>query len=204
MKKIPWNEVLGKVSFFLSLISLTISCCIAYSCNIGKDGASEVLAAFSIIVTLLIGWNIYSALDIQSNIKRTETKYVELLSTHKEMEKRLITNDNIIGALTLARVAQVEASVKKGSEISLDFNLIYDTLKAVKLLEKYHQYSEANGCIWVLINSSYPKNFKLSQEQLGFLMKEFDEIKSTLTNHPQLKDFMNNLNADANLQQPSN
>jgi len=78
------------IMVFISLVFSIISLCrtLPRSCdNLGFDYMGVIVAIFSLLVTILIGWNIYTALDIGKEmkiIKNEQSKIKEQLKTFDE------------------------------------------------------------------------------------------------------------------------
>lgn len=81
---------LSCIMVVLSLVFSIISLCRTFPRNcesFGFDYMGVIVAVFSILVTILIGWNIYTALDIGKEmkiIKKEQTKNKEHLKAFDE------------------------------------------------------------------------------------------------------------------------
>ena len=63
MKKENWALVLSIVSVVISIIAICISC--PHKAELGFDYQGVIVGILALLVTMLIGWNIYSIIDIR-------------------------------------------------------------------------------------------------------------------------------------------
>lgn len=86
--KINMTIVLSVLSLTLSLVTIVL-----WSCNAGGFSAVNIdtfigviVALLAIIVTVAIGWQIYAAMDLRSNIAKLDERVKEVEMLRKRME----------------------------------------------------------------------------------------------------------------------
>ena len=93
----------------LSLVSFTIAIYILY-CNKEFYGGSDfiynpdsvVVGSFGLIVTLLVGWQIYKSVEVDRDIDRKINKAVKMLikeTSEKEVETNILSNMQVASVL---------------------------------------------------------------------------------------------------------
>lgn len=70
--------IFSVIAFMLSGFSVLMSGCVAFSLPLDGNNASFTLGTLSLLVTVLIGWQIYSKIDIEIRVKETEKELRDL------------------------------------------------------------------------------------------------------------------------------
>ena len=115
-----------------------------YYQNMGVDYLGLIVAIFAIIVTVLVGWQIYSTIRAKDEIDRVKKEAQSLAESHKEAlkqeyDKRISELENSNKTL-IAKLDKLEASINVNANISkfqADYVLATSILKFSQLaLEK--------------------------------------------------------------------
>ena len=80
MKKESWALLLSSVAVLISLVAICVAC--PHKAELGFDYQGVIVGILSLLVTVLIGWQIYNALEIKKEIKK------EIDSSLSQFEKR--------------------------------------------------------------------------------------------------------------------
>lgn len=76
----------GFYSQIISILAIIIAGCAAFTLPFESDNASFVLGTLTLLVTLLVGWQIYSAIDVKSQISKAAKVTEELERVKKKIE----------------------------------------------------------------------------------------------------------------------
>lgn len=82
MKKENWALVLSGIAIAISIIALCISC--PHKAELGFDYQGVLVGVLSLLVTILIGWNIYTIIDIKTQEIRLMKYQLEHHSWYKK------------------------------------------------------------------------------------------------------------------------
>ena len=89
MKKESWALLLSSVAVLISLVAICVAC--PHKAELGFDYQGVIVGVLSLLVTILIGWQIYTFIDINKKSKELEeAKTAALIST--ERNNALTTN----------------------------------------------------------------------------------------------------------------
>ena len=85
--------IVSWIALGISIIALFFSLCKGTH---SADSFGSLAIVLSILVTILVGWNIYTFIDIKGTIKQIDKMKIdiEVLRQTKEDKKRLIQNPN--------------------------------------------------------------------------------------------------------------
>lgn len=76
----------GCYSLIISILSIIIAGCAAFTLPFDCDKASFVLGTLTMLVALLVGWQIYSTIDVKSQISKATKASEELEQLKKKIE----------------------------------------------------------------------------------------------------------------------
>lgn len=71
------NLSLSKLSAILSVLAIFIAGISAFSLEMNLENASFVLGTLTLLVTLLIGWQIYNKIELEDRVRKELDKYVK-------------------------------------------------------------------------------------------------------------------------------
>lgn len=71
------NLSLSKLSAILSVLAIFIAGISAFSLEMNLENASFVLGTLTLLVTLLIGWQIYNKIELEDRFRKELDKYVK-------------------------------------------------------------------------------------------------------------------------------
>lgn len=160
-KKIRFYQI---TYLFLLISAFLLNCaCIIIVAHLAPRGVSLdfdyygiIVGVLSILVTVLIGWNIYSVVDLK-RIK--EEQYSTLMNIQAE-------NQQIKRGVLLSR-AQIEEdfAIICGSGVEERPYVISHTLKAIYLWAEIGEYDKANNCVnFIILALSEPTIIKCSKQ----------------------------------------
>lgn len=82
MKKESWALLLSSVAVLISLVAICVAC--PHKAELGFDYQGVIVGVLSLLVTILIGWQIYTFIDINKKSKELEeAKTAALISTER-------------------------------------------------------------------------------------------------------------------------
>ena len=70
MKKESWALLLSSVAVLISLVAICVAC--PHKAELGFDYQGVIVGVLSLLVTILIGWQIYTFIDINKKSKELE------------------------------------------------------------------------------------------------------------------------------------
>lgn len=97
----PWyiRAILVFVALVFSIISLCVNCPRIFTKdNLGFDYIGVIVGVLSLMVTLLVGWNIIYAINSKNQIKGEIKKYVDeaIKETKEDMTRHFITEETTL------------------------------------------------------------------------------------------------------------
>ena len=78
------------VAIVISLVAIVIASFIAFTLPFDSDNASFTLGTLTLLIALLVGWQIYSIIDVQKQIEKANkvSKEIELFKEKIEIESK--------------------------------------------------------------------------------------------------------------------
>ena len=70
MKKESWALLLSSVAVLISLVAICVAC--PHKAELGFDYQGVIVGILSLLVTVLIGWNIYTFIDIKGTSQKID------------------------------------------------------------------------------------------------------------------------------------
>lgn len=123
------------IALLTSLVAMTIAGFTAYTLPINSDNASFALGTLSSLVALLVGWQIYSTIDIKEQIRKT----TELTKEFEELKRKTAIESNsalFVSLSQLGRFAYNKVNAKDDSATMARAEAIMSLLNALCLWEK--------------------------------------------------------------------
>lgn len=153
----------------LSLILSIISLCNSHPCTNGLDYIGVIVGILSLLVTILIGWNIYTVIDF--NKKKEELAKNEAVLS--ELILRVNNNTTADSAALEFYFAYLYAYLLTHNEpLGLGFWYINHTLNAVLKYSEIAKYKECNALIEMLLSTiTEPSKIKVNKERKEGLLK---------------------------------
>ena len=199
-KIILWIFVI--FNFVTNIILLVLSYPRSHD-NYGFDYMGIIVGILSLLVTLLVAWNIYSALDIKRELNR---KDIELnREIKKQYEKQSSEISDVFNkfknriekgeALLQANIACANAASIDNTSIDKNYLFILHSLKAIVLWSHTNEYSNANSSIELLIKVLKGKKLALRKNQIirvNGLLAEINNPKM-IDKFDDLDDFIKSL-----------
>ena len=153
------------ISFTFSIISL----CSSLPRNSGMDYIGVIVGILSLLVTILIGWNIYTVIDF--NKKKDELSKNEAVLS--ELILRVNNNTTADSAALEFYFAYLYAYLLTNNEpLGLGFWYINHTLNAILKYSEIAKYKECNALIEMLLSTiTEPSKVKINKERKEGLLK---------------------------------
>lgn len=206
------------VSVLLSLIAIVVSgiaiACVLPDKDLCFDYQGVYVGVLSLLVTLLIGWNIYTVVDFKREIedikKETETK----LKNQKDILDSSIKNTYNTGlkkvgnelsemksrtdkgeALLQANIATSLAASLNKPNVESEYLFISHSIKAIILWANSGEFSNASTNITFLIKVLDPQQVSLRKSQIKSLSEMVDKIPQShkIDNIDALYDYISKL-----------
>ena len=196
-KIILWILVI--FNFVTNIILLVLSYPRSHD-NYGFDYMGIIVGILSLLVTLLVAWNIYSALDIKRELNRKnielnreikkqyEKQSKDIDNTYKEIKKRISKGE----ALLQANIAIANASSIDNKSLSKYNIFISHTIKAVMLWAYIEEFSNANKSIDFMLRVLKDKEVCLTKKQIDAYNDRISKIENQdkIDMMEDLKDFI--------------
>lgn len=202
--------ILSSIAIFFSIVALYTS----RPYNWALDFVGVIISVLTLLVTLLVGWNIYTVVDFKREIedvkKETETK----LNDQKEIFERTIKRAYFDGlrkvghelmemknridkgeALLQANISTSLAASLNSSIVENEFLFISHSIKAVIPWANASEYSNASTNITFLIKVLDPQQVTLRESQIKSLNEMVNKIPNShkIDNIDTLYDYISKL-----------
>lgn len=152
----------------LSLILSIISLCNSHPCTSGLDYIGVIVGILSLLVTILIGWNIYTVIDF--NKKKEELSKNEAVLS--DLILRVNNNTTADSAALEFNFAYLYAYLLTNNEpLGLGFWYINHTLNAILKYSEIAKYKECNALVEMLLSTitEPPKNKSKQEKERRFI-----------------------------------
>lgn len=152
MKKESWALLLSSVAVLISLVTLCVAC--PHKAELGFDYQGVIVGILSLLVTLLIGWQIYNALEIKKEIKK------EIDSSLSQFEKRSL------GAIINSQYTYILRDAYIAKTIN-DYNrYILDLANGLYFASLISDIEKTDFCISNVINALNNKGNKIEESSI--------------------------------------
>lgn len=169
-----WALLLSGLAVLISIITLCLVC--PRNSDLGIDYQGVTVGILSLLVTVLIGWQIYSMLDAK-NIVSNMRQEVKLVTMAADRQAQQLS-------------AAVYGSLADFYRYKEDFiyEYFYNSLLALKHSYDLKDMGVCNAFVRVL-NEHFPVNKPISNFQKSMLLKVIESIKdyNTITNMETLR-----------------
>lgn len=174
MKKENWAFVLSGVSLLVSVIAI---CMAGYRTpELGFDYQGVIVGILSLLVTVLIGWQIYSILDAKNIVSNMKQDVISMATAADKQAHQL--SATVYGALA--------DFYRYRDEYVYEY--FYNSLLALKYSYDIMNIGVCNAYVRVL-NEHFPVNKPISNFQKSMLLNVMESIKddNTITNMETLR-----------------
>ena len=174
MKKESWALLLSSVAVLISLVAICVAC--PHKAELGFDYQGVIVGVLSLLVTILIGWQIYSMIDAKNVIS----------NIRKEVEFVAIAADRQAHQLSAAVYGSLADFYRYKDEFVYEY--FYNSLLALKHHYDLKDIGACNAFVRVL-NQRFPVNKHISNLQKSMLLNVMESIKdyNTITNMETLR-----------------
>ena len=125
--------------------------------NLDFDYYGVIVGILSLLVSLLIGWNIYSVIDL----KRIKEEYKSAISKIQE-DNQLIKN----GMLLSRGQIEEDFAIICGTDVEKRPKVISHTIKALLIWAEIGEFEKANYCVkYLLLIMEHPLIIKCSSNE---------------------------------------
>lgn len=129
MSKSLYALIFSGLAVILSGFSIIMAGCSAFNLPFECNNASFVLGTLTLLATLLIGWQIYSKIDIEIRIKDFE-KYLSQLKKNTELDTKTTL---FVSLAQLGRSAYNKVDLKDDSKLLMKADAIQSLFNALCL-----------------------------------------------------------------------
>lgn len=174
MKKENWALLLSGLSLLISIIAI---CMAGYRTpEFGLDYLGVLVGVLSLLVTVLIGWQIYSMLDAKNAIANIK----------HEVDMVALSADRQAQELSTAVYGSLADFYRNRDEYVYEY--FYNSLLALKHSYDLRSIGACNAYVRVL-NEHFPVNKPISNFQKAMLLNVMESIKdnNTITNMETLR-----------------
>lgn len=169
-RKNLFSIVLSFLAIFFSVIAIYTSQ--PYNWKLNFVGLA--IAILTILVTILIGWNIYSVLDL----KGYKRKYNQLL-LKIERETNYLHNkaDYHYGLSMCYNSISLASSISKGSDENVKYQMYIQGAQGMKILSNMCEFEHCNSVIDILYSTeNATSKIKLTSEERKQIVEVLKEI----------------------------
>ncbi len=202
--------LIGVISLYAAIVS-TILLCQSFPTkgdlnNVNFDYMGIIVGILSVLITILIGWNIFSVLDYKRKVDRLEEQMRQVPSlvqnsinnTHIDTNKKFIDrikSEYGLSALLYMNMSSIFEMYLKPETVNIHSRYLTFILYAISYVSKTDEYKYVEKMISEFFNVVKDINFRLSlneRDQLIEILSQVnhqDDIKGFL----QLRDFIKNI-----------
>lgn len=165
MIKKYWLIVL--VGILLTIPNI-IAICMAYPRDWGIDYLGWIVGILALLTTVLLGWNIYTIIDIKENYKRYSDILNEVdLSQHKQMAYQEYTNWMIYHKLLIGKDPN-----------GLEYSFLYHAALCLYHTSCIKEFDTCRAVVKGMDECLYnPKNVKIKKANLNILLSILQKVR---------------------------
>lgn len=175
MKKDVLIWVISSVSLLLSVIAVCVA--VWRSPELGFDYQGVIIGVLSLLVTVLIGWNIYTLIDL----KKLQGDYREIISG---------TSKHINGNMAIAEGANFmiyHYLITGKDPLGLEYRLIHHGIASIVNASQYGDIPACNNFTDAILQCvPHPENIVIRENEKNELLKLISLVK----NGDKIKDFL--------------
>lgn len=163
------ERIILYIIIIASLVMSTVATCHSFPRIYGIDYIGVIVGILSLLVTILIGWNIYTVIDF--NKKKEELSKNEAVLS--DLILRVNNNTTADSAALEFYFAYLYAYLLTNNEpLGLGFWYINHTLNAILKYSEIAKYKECNALVEMLLSTiTEPPKIKVNKERKEDLLK---------------------------------
>ena len=167
--KIEWKNAMWRVVSALSLVFSIIAICGLFyrTVDLGVDYVGIIIGVLAILVTCLVAWNIYSAIDANQKIKEMRDEIIILRSSidsDKLLSERQI---NKLKAELYDNLVSINRHILGFEKSAVSYHMLIYMVSAIDYLARAEEYAAAE----FQINYYYV----MTKDDLELIKKDFDK-----------------------------
>lgn len=181
------NLIVCFIAIVLSIIAISRTC--YRTVELGFDYLGIIVGVLAILVTFLVGWNIYSAIDAKEKIKFYQDEIDRLKTLQEEQmkafEEKSYKNQ---GDLYITAVSLAEKIITP-SALSLYTDMIFNMVRSIDSLSRAESFTSADAkmryyCLTIKLDmDKFKKNIENETK------KNILELLFEIPNKEKMKDF---------------
>lgn len=194
-KKDIFPIILGIINFALLIPLLCMHFPRIIDSNLGFDYMGVIVGVLSLLVTVLVGWNIFNTLEFKKELEQIKQQLEEKEKTLKELKEEIDDNFekySCKGYETFAEIgiefAKISISnlLKDTKITAIFYNTIRNIVTAICFYAQAEKYNDADEAIETLVIIPKEEYNKLSPEKKNEIMNKIN----TIPNPNKLKNYM--------------
>lgn len=144
--RIKWLISIVCIASILSLILSVTAVCRSYcrSENLGIDYLGIIVGVLAILVTCLVAWNIYTIIDMKSEVKKMQDKQKSFVDAMEEKEKDITKNVFNTQARIYDTAVSFEEQILNPRKERFSTGILIDMISTIDLLSRANKYEEAD------------------------------------------------------------
>lgn len=155
----PFILVLVSFSFLLTTVNVVLLCVICPRKDVFLDGlyfdySGVIVAIFSLLVTILIGWNIYSVLDIKQisqEVEKISQQYDDRINDIQDLLKRVPEIENNNSLIVEQYILNIYLRLSGKDNSSVDFHVLEVGLGVIDAFIKTNRIDNATTTTSLLV-----------------------------------------------------
>ena len=172
-KRINWGFWINMMAVILSIIAICIA---AYRTpELGFDYQGVIVGALSLLVTVLVGLNIYTLIDFRRKENILEEKIVLISNILSNLNKAELSNE----AATEGAIASLYYSLMGLKDPSgLEYRYIYHNIVSLEKISHLDNVETCNAIIKAMLETIvHPENISISKENKNQLYVWISKVK---------------------------
>ena len=146
IKDSKWTDVMWKILSFLALVFSIIAVCRSFcrTPDLEVDYMGVIVGVLAILVTVLVTWNIYSAIDANNKINVMQN---EINDIHTTVNQDLIVSEKNINNLKAElydNVFSIDSYILGVQKSTVPFHLLINMISSISFLAKAELFQKAD------------------------------------------------------------
>lgn len=164
MKKINWSILISLIALVVSIISL----CNVYPRELGLDYLGLIVGILALITAILLGWNIYTIIDIKENYKRYSDILNEVdFAQHKQIAYQEYTNWMIYHKLLTGKDPN-----------GLEYSFLHHAASCLYHTSCIKEFDTCRAVVKGMDECLYnPMNIKMKKENIAILLSILQKVR---------------------------
>lgn len=169
IKNSKWMNVMWKLSSFLALIFSVIAVCRSFcrTFDLEVDYMGVIIGVLAILVTVLVTWNIYSAIDANNKIKEMRDEIITLRSSIVSDKLSSERKVNKLKAELYDNIVSINRHILGFEKSAVSTHLLINMVSSIDYLSRSEEFAVAEFQI--------DYYYAMTKDDLALIKKDLDK-----------------------------